>query len=150
MDMQRVRKTRARKAVKTPASRPTEESRRRSVRLVLRRAEKDLARFRIVLTRRRGLNVGENLQSALHGGARRDSVEPLLDSGKLRPVDAVPLARPEPRKNRDIRDGILRASEVPRFREALLHHPVQAPDLVRIAVDGVIDAFGHGVAPEMA
>src|SRR5436190_17427436 len=121
MDMQRVRKTRARKAVKTPASRPTEESRRRSVRLVLRRAEKDLARFRIVLTRRRGLNVGENLQSALHGWACRDSVEPLLDFGKLRPVDAVSLARPQPRKNRDVGDRILRPGEIRCLREALLH-----------------------------
>src|SRR6266699_6133980 len=59
------------KRSRAPTSRPAEQLRRRSVRLVLRRAEKDLARFRIVLTRRRGLNVGENLQSALYGGARR-------------------------------------------------------------------------------
>src|SRR5436190_21976138 len=115
MDMQRVRKTRARKAVKTPASRPTEESRRRSVRLVLRRAEKDLARFRIVLTRRRGLNVGENLQSALHRGPRRDPVEPLLHLGKFRPVDSVALACAQPWKNRDVRDRILGSAEVRRL-----------------------------------
>src|SRR5260221_2063089 len=89
---------------------------RRSVRLVLRRAEEDLARFGIVLTRRRGLNVGENLQSALHGRACRDTVEPLLEFGKLRPVDAVSLARPQPREDRDVGNGVLRTREVRRFR----------------------------------
>src|SRR5882724_5913906 len=68
-----------------------------SVRLVLRRAEEDLACFRIVLTRRRRLNVGEHLQRALDRGARVDPVEPLLDPRELGPVDPVALAGPQPR-----------------------------------------------------
>src|SRR5882672_4018112 len=87
-----------------------------SVTLILRRAEQDLACFRIVLSGRRSLDVCEHLQRALHGWARVDSVEPLLDLGELRPVDSVSLARAKPRKNRDIGDGILRAGEVRRLR----------------------------------
>src|SRR2546428_9734843 len=87
-----------------------------SVTLILRRAEQDLACFRIVLSGRRGLDVCEHLQRSLHGWARVDSVEPLLDLGELRPVDSVSLARAKPRKNRDIGDGILRAGEVRRLR----------------------------------
>src|SRR6266849_4166569 len=87
-----------------------------SMTLILRRSEQDLACFRIVLSGRRSLDVCEHLQRALHGWARVDSVEPLLDLGELRPVDSISLARAKPRKNRDIGDGILRAGEVRRLR----------------------------------
>src|SRR5882672_2262669 len=87
-----------------------------SVTLILRRAEQDLSCFRIVLSGRRSLDVCEHLQRALHGRARVDSVEPLLDLVKLRPVDSVSLARAKPRKDRDISDGILRAGKVQRLR----------------------------------
>src|SRR3989454_6650043 len=46
-----------------------------SVTLILRRAEQDLACFRIVLSGRRGLDVCEHLQRALHGWARVRSEE---------------------------------------------------------------------------
>src|SRR6267143_227080 len=120
------------------------------MKLVLRRAEQDLARFRIVLARGRGLNVGENFQRALHGRARRDSVEPLLYPGEFRPVDAVAFARTQPRKDRDVGDRVLRPGKVRHFGEPLLHDAVQPAYFVRIAVDRVLDPLGHGIAAEMA
>src|SRR6266850_3743304 len=88
----------------------------RSMALVLRRTEQDLARLRIVLTWGRSLRVGQHFQGPLNGRARPDSVEPFLDLGELGPVDAVAFARAQPRKDRDVGDRVFGAGKVRRLR----------------------------------
>src|SRR5688572_1630788 len=69
-----------------------------------------------------GLHVGEHLQGALHGGTGVDPVEPALDVGIFRDIDAAGIGAAQPGKARDVGDRVFAPREIARLPQLLVHH----------------------------
>src|SRR4051812_19513980 len=74
---------------------------------VLRLSEQELARLVVV---RRGSQVGQHGDAALHRRPRSDLIEPLLQMRIIAEDDALLLPTAQPRKARDVRDRVAAAA----------------------------------------
>ena len=83
--------------------------------------------------------VGQHLDAALHCRAGGDLVEPAPQVRMVVPVDALVLPRPQPRKNSDVGDRVVRPGQVGALGEPPVHHAVQTFGLVGVALDRVVD-----------
>ena len=86
-------------------------------------------------------------QSALYGRPRRHTIEPPLQVRKRVNILALPRIGPEPADTGHVRDGISVSQEIAAF-QPLVHDPVEAIDLVRVAIDG-IRHLARRILPEM-
>src|SRR5215475_10325398 len=92
--------------------------------------------------------VGQYSHATLHRGARRDFVVPALDRWIVGKIDVPPLGAADPRERNYIRHTVFGAREIGRFRQAMLKHPVQAFDLVGVALDRIGYLF-NGIGGEV-
>lgn len=81
----------------------------------------------------------------LDGGPAQHALLPRLEMGELVEVDARPAGGRHPPPVRDVRDGDVVADQVPGLGggEVLVQDAVEAPRLVDVAVDAVLDALGR-------
>src|SRR3990167_8405815 len=104
--------------------------------LVLRLAKLGLARLVV----RQGFScIGQHGHTALYRRTRGDGVEPLLEPREVGPVNALVLPTAQPREDGDVGHAVLVAGDEFLVGQLLVHHAIEPPGFVGVAVDGVLD-----------
>src|SRR6516165_3290292 len=81
------------------------------------------------------LTIGQHRDPALHRRPGRHFVVPAFDRGIVGEIDVAPLGTADPREGDDVGHAVFVAGEPVRLLEPMVEHPVQALDLVGVALD---------------